>query len=180
MTDALSSDDDKILESLDMTELLSASQDCADHMSVCTLQQDRNALFVRSKRSVDLSKSDQVIIFRILEENMKSWYTKNWGWKEIEKKKELFHPNSRFLCVYKRPSSVDCDTTLKDLNLSCSAAPIMQISDELIGFTMFRFEWDDEDEPEHPVLFCYEIQMCKDHRGQSIGSHVRTSPIPAE
>jgi GNAT superfamily N-acetyltransferase len=24
---------------------------------------------------------------------------------------------------------------------------------------MFRFEWDDEEEPEHPVLFCHEFQV---------------------
>ena len=30
---------------------------------------------------------------------------------------------------------------------------------KVAAFTMFRFEWDDEDEPEYPVLFLYEFQV---------------------
>lgn len=168
MADATSSDDGNF----DMVVLLSASQKCTDHMSACNLRQDRNAPLIKSKRSEDLSKSDQTAIFNLLESNMKPWYELNWGWREVEKKKELFHPNSRFLCAYKRPSSVNCDAILTNTPSISSPTSANEVDEELIGFVMFRFEWDDEDEPEHPVLFCYEIQICKIYRGQNIGSHV--------
>ena len=167
MAAATSTDEDN----LDMVTLLSVSQSCSDHMSVCNLQQDRNAPLIESKRSEDLSKLDRISIFNLLETNMKLWYEKNWGWRETEKKKELFHPNSRFLCAYKRPSSVNSDTNLTKSSLPSPIAP-NAVDNELIGFVMFRFEWDDEDEPEHPVLFCYEIQICKIYCGQNIGSQV--------
>jgi len=37
---------------------------------------------------------------------------------------------------------------------------------------MFRFTWDDEDEPEFPVLFCYELQVDEKYRGSGIGARL--------
>lgn len=96
---------------------------------------------------------------------MKELYEANWGWKEIEKKSELFNGDSRFICVYEAVKSEDSDT---------SDASGMKVNRDLVAFVMFRFEWDDEDEPEHPVLFCYEIQVSNAHRSQQIGRHVST------
>lgn len=85
-------------------------------------------------------------IYSLLEENMQELFiASNWGWDEESKRKELFHALSRFLVV-------------KDSK------------DKVAAFVTFRFEWDDEDEPEYPVLFLYEIQVSEDHRGKQLGS----------
>ena len=165
MTELVSTSTEYPLESYDETMLLSASRSCAGHLSTCGLSDEWNGFKIKNKMPNDLSKSEQEKFYLMLEKNMKLWYEKNWGWKEMEKKKELFHPDSRFLCVYKSsPSTGDLEPT-----------------EELVAFVMFRFEWDDEDEPEHPVLFCYEIQIAEEYRGKSIGSHVslRTSFLQA-
>lgn len=35
---------------------------------------------------------------------------------------------------------------------------------------MYRIEWDDEDEPEEPVLYCYELQVCPEYQGKGLGA----------
>lgn len=156
-----------MLETLDETLLLSASQECHDHLFTCQLPttlntSDGKELQIECKGSKFLTDVEKNSIFRILEENMKTWYEKTWGWKETEKKKEIFNPNSRFLCLYE---SLESDNAQNDV--SSSSGNIANRS--LIAFAMFRFEWDDEDEPEHPVLFCYEVQIRQDHQGLKIG-----------
>lgn len=42
----------------------------------------------------------------------------------------------------------------------------------LLAFSMFKFTWDDEDEPEFPVLFCYELQVEERYRGCGLGARL--------
>ena len=158
-------------------DLLTAPQSCVDHITTCNLANEWRGSSVKCIIPGDLRTKDKKRIFQIFEKNMKHWYLKNWGWDEVEKKKELFHPNSRFLCVYASPRSEDITADGSGPSSSRSATKIDRKEEELIAFVMFRFEWDDEDEPEHPVVFCYEIQVCEDYRGQSLGKHVSCGSV---
>ena len=44
-----------------------------------------------------------------------------------------------------------------------------EIPDVIIGFIMFQFSWDDENEPEFPVLYVYELQIVDTYRRKNIG-----------
>jgi GNAT superfamily N-acetyltransferase len=91
-----------------------------------------------------LSKSEKDSIIDLTEVNVRSFYEATWGWDKDAKSKELFHPSSYFLLV--------------------------QSADQaLVAFSMFKFTWDDEDEPEFPVLFTYELQVNEKFRGGGIG-----------
>ena len=86
-------------------------------------------------KAADLSSKQKVTIMDILRDNMRTMYEENgWGWKEVEKRKEVFDKRSRFILL-------------------------QDSKQEVVAYVIFRFEWDDEDEPEYPVLYCYELQV---------------------
>jgi GNAT superfamily N-acetyltransferase len=163
----MSANKNENLEDLDEEYLLSAAQQCREHLIICQLRTTfktchRKELLIECKGSNFLTDIEQNSIFMILEENMKTWYEKTWGWKETEKKKEIFQSDSRFLCLYEVPESMNAPNNTVSLGEDVA-------NKRLVAFAMFRFEWDDEDEPEHPVLFCYEVQIRQDHQGLKIG-----------
>lgn len=129
---------------------------CEDIINACNLQDDiyfvdkrGNALNLRILSSNKLSFAEKEEIFAITEMNMKNLYIESqWGWNALDKRNELFHPLSRFLIYF--------DESLN----------------KIIGFIMFRFEFDDEDEPDHIVLYCYEFQVNSSNKGNGIGSKV--------
>lgn len=87
-------------------------------------------------------------VFQLFLDNMKSFYqSSSWGFDETEKKQDFRNPMNRYIIVLDK-------------------------SDDLVAFCLFRFEYDDEDEPEHPVLYCYELQVKHSHRGQKIGAQL--------
>ena len=94
-------------------------------------------------------------MFQIFETNMKEHYEAiTWGWNRNEKMKELFHPASRFIIASKN--------SIEDPNLQLAIDP-----SDVVAFTIYRFDWDDDDEPEHPVLYCYELHV--DATSQKLG-----------
>lgn len=89
-------------------------------------------------KATDVSTKQRVTVMDILRDNMRVMYEEcGWGWKEVEKRKEVFDKRSRFILL------LDPE------------------SEEVVAYVIFRFEWDDEDEPEYPVLYCYELQVAK-------------------
>ena len=76
--------------------------------------------------------------------------------KKEDKMNELFHPAARLFCVHAAPSTGEEEDVKK------SKGPI-------VAFTLFRFEWDDEEEPEYPVLYCYELQIRSTFQGRGLG-----------
>ena len=141
-----------------------------DHLDICGLQKEWNGLSFSSQMPGHLTEAEKVMIYQLFEINMKDWYEKNWGLKEIEKKKELYNTESHFICVHK--SSGLPQKKNPESSGSSDSEQEDKEGNELVAFAMYRFEWDDEDEPEFPVLFCYEIQICDAYRGQKIGRHV--------
>jgi len=96
-------------------------------------------------------------IFEIFENNMRVHYEETWGWNRNEKMKELFHPAARFIVV----------TNAKGVERQDNSVAIDP--SEIVAFTIYRFDWDDEDEPEHPVLYCYELQVLNSFQAHGLG-----------
>ena len=140
------------------------------HLDICGLQKEWNGLSFSSQMSGHLTEAEKDRIYQLFEINMKDWYEKNWGLKEIEKKKELYNTESHFICVHKSTGLTE-SKVVESFGSSASEQEGIE-GNELVAFVMYRFEYDDEDDPEFPVLFCYEIQICDAYRGQKIGRHV--------
>ena len=96
----------------------------------------------------ELPVADKMAIFDIFAANMRDHYVSSgWKWDEAEKHKELFHRLSRFLLI-------------KDE------------SNKIVAYSMLRFTWDDDDEPEYPVLYVYELQVAKTHERKGLGKYL--------
>jgi N-alpha-acetyltransferase 40 len=104
-----------------------------------------------------LSPTQKGEIFDMFEHNMREQYVQNWGWHENEKRKELFHPMSRFLCWYPEGG--------EGTEGEAPSAP-------MAAYAIFRFEWDDNDEPEFPVLYCYELMVSAAKQRHGLGSNL--------
>jgi GNAT superfamily N-acetyltransferase len=97
-------------------------------------------------KSSDFKLSQKKVYFRLFEDNMLEMYEQSgWGYNESSKREELFHPTSRFLSLLNPETN------------------------ELAAYVMFRFEWDDEEEPEHPVIYCYELQAHPNYQKKGLG-----------
>ncbi|RKP08043.1 acyl-CoA N-acyltransferase [Thamnocephalis sphaerospora] len=75
-----------------------------------------------------------------------------WPWDEAEKRSELFDAASRFLIVRTR-----ADTAEK--------------SAENLGYAMYRFDTEEQMKSDAmvPVVYCYELQVAAEARGQGVG-----------
>ncbi|RWS23895.1 hypothetical protein B4U80_02642 [Leptotrombidium deliense] len=83
----------------------------------------------------------------LTEVNMKQMYEKSeWGWNKDEKEAEFRHKKACFVFV--------TDTE----------------NGQTIGFTHFRFVFDDEGY--FPVIYCYELQIQEQYYRQGIGRHL--------
>lgn len=97
-----------------------------------------------------MTQADIDAIWNVFEGNMKTLYeTSSLGWNPAEKRKELFHTSSRFILAYRTKFASDSPGAKKNL----------------VGFSMFRFECEDEE----AVVYCYELQVCLDTRGLGLG-----------
>ncbi len=100
-----------------------------------------------SMKSSQLSINQRSAIFSLLKANMRSIYDScSWGWNDKTKFAELTNMHSRFLLI----------------------SPV-ESPDEVAAFAMFRFDWDDDDEPEYAVLYVYELQIGNDLRRKGVG-----------
>jgi len=126
---------------------------------------------VRYVTTNELDMADRERIFAIFEANMKDHYMATWGWNPVEKRNEIFHPMSRFLLVHPHEDQPGVQAVDGAAESVCGVfpAPAVQRRIPILGYTVFRFEWDDEEEPEYPVLYCYELQVSTAVQGHGIG-----------
>mmetsp|Transcript_5170 Transcript_5170/g.20625 ORF Transcript_5170/g.20625 Transcript_5170/m.20625 type:complete len:293 (+) Transcript_5170:214-1092(+) len=104
---------------------------------------------VRSCDASGLAASSLQQVILLTESNMKVFYKRSpWGWDRRKKKQEMTHRSARYVLV--------CD----------------EEADEIAAFCHFRFEFDDEDEPERPVLYCYELQVHPNYQRKGLGRHL--------
>lgn len=141
-------------ESLDVTELLRRANSTTKLREECNLGKSFESYSLVEAVSMTLSDHQKNTIFEMYSQNMKALYEAipSWGWSDNEKSKDLFRSTSKFLLL------VNPDN-----------------NDDVKAFTMFRFEWDDEDEPEHPVLFCYELQIASSEQRKGLGKALMTA-----
>ena len=133
---------------LEESEKLELANSCVDIMSKCKLSESSNLdqFKIEIYHTINqLQTVDKSSITEIFENNMKDIYEKTWGWDWPSKKNELFSHTSKFIICRQLDSN------------------------EIIGFSIFKFEWDDLDEPEYAVLFCYELQIQDQYRKMGIG-----------
>ncbi len=127
-----------------------------EHDSVISTNAKEERFSLESRKANSLSFEEKEEVYALFEENMKSFYMQTWGLKKEDKMNELFHPAARLFCVHAAPSTGEEEDVKK------SKGPI-------VAFTLFRFEWDDEEEPEYPVLYCYELQIRSTFQGRGLG-----------
>ena len=138
----------------DAVAILRESNSIVDHLEPLGIVRDiliagsgdrpEKSGLLRCCKTFALSKPDRDAIFTLLETNMRSFYEATWGWDMEAKMKEIFDPGAFFLLVHAADGT-------------------------LVAFSMFKFSWDDEEEPEFPVLFCYELQVSALFQGCRIG-----------
>lgn len=145
---------------------------------------------VRYLTTDELSMADREQIFALFESNMKAHYLATWGWNPVEKRNEIFHPMARFLLVHPHEDAAQSATQTTEresssvLDVHADPAGTLAVPEAaavnpptprrrtIVGYTVFRFEWDDEEEPEHPVLYCYELQVSKTVQGHGMGRQI--------
>ena len=132
-----------------------------DLMGVCKHSSEMNhneeSFVLESRMATSLSFEEKEEVYGLFELNMRTYYEKTWGLKKEQKMNELFHPTSRLFCVYAAPTTDD------------GKEEEMSKKGQLVAYTIFRFEWDDEEEPEYPVLYCYELQIQSAYQGRGFG-----------
>lgn len=113
--------------------------------------------------AAELSTADRKRVFALFEENMKSMYQESsFGWKPADKKKSLFHADSRFALVRAKDG-------------------------DIAGYIMFQFDTEPCHPTEDPVLqsrgsprgvsqvevaYIYELQISKQHQRAGLGQEL--------
>ncbi|GAA5832948.1 hypothetical protein JCM11251_000542 [Rhodosporidiobolus azoricus] len=117
------------------------------------LREDKRA-FLRVHTTKTLTAVERGWVWELFEQNMKALYqTSEDGYDPVEKRKELFHLDSRYLVLY--PSS--------------TPTPL----EKPLGYCMFGFDTEEtaaEDDDEMcDVSYCYELQVASSARRLGVG-----------
>ena len=112
---------------------------------------------------------------KIFEENMGDLYKlSSWGLNLKHKRRELLHPESRYLFISKTKSRKNIDGMTSKAIPDASASEF--VSDktssevdtpEVVAYSMFRFDMDEE--TDEPVLYVYELQVHSHFRRLGLG-----------
>lgn len=120
------------------------------------------------KASSDLPALTLQHLMSLFETNMGEFYrNSSWGLDLKEKEDEFRHPKARFLLLVTTTES----TPAIAFNESCEKEEGGRMQ-ELAAFVHFRFCYDDDDQPEHAVVYVYEIQVSERFRQQGLGSRL--------
>ena len=140
---------------------------------------------LRSCSPTELDGFDREQLFAMYEKNMMSHYQANGGWSSGQKQAELFHSMSRYFIVYADNDESGADVMPSAASLDpgsqpsvaeggASASPAassegLRSGREILAFVAFRFEWDDDEEPDFPVMYVYEMQVSSAWQGHGLG-----------
>ncbi|TCD61752.1 hypothetical protein EIP91_007978 [Steccherinum ochraceum] len=103
----------------------------------------------RAVYASQLSNDERDLIWNLTEGNMADMSAaSSMGWASGPKKRELFHAQSRFIVAYNAIG--------------------------FVGFTMFRFDVEDDGD----VLYCYEAQIEEGMRGLGVGKQLLEFLVP--
>jgi ribosomal protein S18 acetylase RimI-like enzyme len=141
-------------ENFDELEIIQGATRLENIAAFCSLPSQVSGMHVFVMKANELSLRIKLRIMALVEENMKSFYERSsWGWNEAEMHKETLHSLNRVL-------------------LLSSSGSINDIETNLVGFAIFRFDWDDEDEPEYPVLYLYQLQVLTNFQKMGFGQAI--------
>lgn len=155
---------DSIYQDCEETEELTLALQCKSFFQVIPPPAAPSSFqFQEFLSSRSLSLPLQMQISDLFMANMEEKY-REAGWKcdLIEKQKELFHPASRFLLLTQKKGDEERE----------EEGGGKRREQVLVGYLIFRFTWDDEDEPEYPVLYVYELQVDSRFRRKGVGAYL--------
>jgi ribosomal protein S18 acetylase RimI-like enzyme len=155
---------------------------------------------VESCNAVDIqNENTRTLMVDMVESSLKEYYiNSSWGWSWKDKYNELFSKESHFIIIKQkqRPSIIDNNTdTDTDTNINTSTNTENNSNNHnnnnnhnhnnnnnnsnrstnengVAGFVMFRFCYDDDDEPEFPCLYMYELNISPPSRGDGLGKYL--------
>lgn len=115
-------------------------------------------------------------LFALFEDNMAEQYKSNWGYREGEKRSEIFAPESRYL-VAVQPSSTTTTNKKEEGEQPQEQEQEQQQKQKQdlgppVGFVHLRFVLDDDEEPPVAVLYVYEIQLAPSVQRQGLGARM--------
>jgi ribosomal protein S18 acetylase RimI-like enzyme len=154
-----------LLDSINEKETLSfdIQTDDTTHESadMANRQQKVEQLVVEAAASPQqISKEFLQQALELFETNMGEMYRKSsWGFNLETKRAELEHRKARYLLVNRGNNSDNNNNNNNNNN-------------GLVAFSHFRFEMDDEEDPECVVLYVYEIQVAAAYRKQGLGKRL--------
>eukprot|EP00112_Aurelia_sp_Birch-Aquarium-sp1_P008049 Seg1882.1 transcript_id=Seg1882.1/GoldUCD/mRNA.D3Y31 product="N-alpha-acetyltransferase 40" protein_id=Seg1882.1/GoldUCD/D3Y31 len=127
--------------------IIDAANEKDDHLEVLApafRNFSRNGFNIKfeCKKAGSASEEEKNFVYGLTKSNMQQLYEKSsWGWKDKDKYEEITDDKAWYLLAY------DND------------------KDKAVGISHFRFDFDFDD----PVLYCYEIQLEENVRGNGLG-----------
>ncbi|KAL9186805.1 hypothetical protein ACHAXT_010525 [Thalassiosira profunda] len=128
---------------------------------------------------------------QLFETNMGDLYKRSeWGLDMAKKEEELSHPSARFLVVLSHngvekdevatvsnDEAEDNDAKDNDATEEQPTETISKCEDTfdgctVLGFAHFRHEADDDDDPQHPVTYLYELQIHPSYQKHGLGKRL--------
>lgn len=93
--------------------------------------------------------------FLLVKDNLQTFYEhSSWGWDEDAKRQELKEPGTKYILLHPAREHVSTE------------GPV----DEGFGFLSCQIVVEDDE----PVIYCYELQLCKALQGLGLGSRLMT------
>ena len=124
---------------------------------------------------------------------MNYYINSSWGWNRKDKYNELFSNESHFIIIKQQQHTTTTITTTTTSSSNDNSSDDQSVflngennnnnnnnnnnssdssSSSIVGFVMFRFCYDDDDEPEFPCLYMFELNISPTTRGDGLGRYL--------
>jgi len=135
--------------SFDEQLILQTCNEIVCHLTHAGIKKTYGDYIIEGCRSDGIGMELKKIMVDMVESALKSYYESAWGWSRDDKMKELFTRDAHFIII--RNNTND---------------------NNIVGFAMYRFLWDDDEEPEFPCLYLMELNILSECRGHGIGKYI--------
>jgi ribosomal protein S18 acetylase RimI-like enzyme len=121
-----------------------------------------------------LTESDLELCFNLIKEtSLTAYESSSTGWSPTKKRKEMRLPDMHYIILRRRPAvsddANDVSISSKGEGVHCHREGILS-NDCVLGFLSFMVTYEDGKE----VIYCYEIHLSSEVRGQGMGKHLMT------
>jgi ribosomal protein S18 acetylase RimI-like enzyme len=107
-------------------------------------------------RGTSVPPQEREALVDMVEADLKDHYVDAWGWDRKDKAKELFANVSNFVVA-------------REVGTGDSGEGGEESHGPIVGYVMIRFCWDDDEEPEFPVCYVFELNVAPSERGSGLG-----------